>query len=330
MPTTSTRLAPAQRQEPSRRAGVLPGVGAAAAGVVLSVLLGVVAANARLVPDTASPGLRLVVKKLLRLGVVLLGFSLPLATVLDLGFPVIGLVVVTLSTTLVLTVWLGIRMGLGRSRSLLIGTGFAICGASAVAAMEQTAEADEEDVATAVGMVTVWGTVAMIALPLLQAPLGLSGYDLGVWAGASVHEVGQVVAAAGPGGAVAVSVAVAVKLTRVLLLAPVVTVVSGLRRRSARGERGEETAGKPPALVPLFVLGFLACVALRSIGAVPTTALPLIEQVQTWALAAGLFALGTGVRLRSLRRSGGRAMALGGLATLVVVGMSLPGVLWLA
>jgi uncharacterized integral membrane protein (TIGR00698 family) len=318
----------------------MPGLAAAAVGVLgslllhrvvgtvgvltWSVLFGALAANLRVLPARAEEGLRLVAKRLLRVGVVLLGFSLPLTALLQLGSAVLGLVVVTLVTTLLVTIWLGLRMGLGRPRCLLMGTGFAICGASAIAAVEQTADADEEDVAAAVGMVTVWGSVAMIALPLLQVPLGLSEHQLGLWAGASVHEVGQVVAAAGPAGAAAVSVAVAVKLTRVLLLAPVVAAISVLRGRFAAEEPGESASRRRPPLVPLFVLGFLSCAALRSAGVVPGTALSVVEQVQTCALAAGLFALGTAVRLRSLRPGGGSALLVGGLATVTVAGVALP------
>jgi uncharacterized integral membrane protein (TIGR00698 family) len=333
----------AEKRAPSRG---LPGLLLTAAGVVTAlalhrlagavgvltwaVLLGVLAANLGLVREPVQPGLRAVVKRLLRIGVVLLGFSLPLDLVVALGAPVLALVAVTLTTTLLLTTWLGLRLRLGRARSLLIGTGFAICGASAVAAMQRTAEADEDDVATAVAMVTVWGTLAMVAVPMLQAPLGLSAQELGVWAGAGVQEVGQVVAAAGPAGAAAVSLAVAVKLTRVLLLAPVVAAASVVQRhaagRASRHDGGTGVASgavQHPPLVPLFVLGFLACVALRSLGVVPAPALELIEVLQTVALAGALFALGTAVRVSALRRSGGRALLLGGLSTSVVTGLPL-------
>jgi uncharacterized integral membrane protein (TIGR00698 family) len=332
--------------------GLLPGLLLVSAGVAAAlslhrlveavgvltwaVLLGLLATNLGMVNEAAQPGVRVVMKRLLRLGVVLLGFSLPLSLVLALGAPVITLVAVTLIATLLLTTWLGLRLRLGRARSLLIGTGFAICGASAVAAMQQTAEADEDDVATAVAMVTLWGSLAMVAVPLLQGPLGLSTQELGVWAGASVHEVGQVVAAAGPAGAVAVTLAVAVKLTRVLLLAPIVATVSVLQHRVASRRSAHPQAAAPgngigrPPLVPLFVVGFLACVAVRSIGVVPPSALWLIEHLQTVTLAAALFALGTAVRVSALRRSGGAALLLGGISTAVVAGVSLPLVLWLA
>ena len=154
---------------------------------------------------------------------------------------------------------------------------------------------------------------------------GLSTEQYGVWAGASVHEVGQVVAAAGPAGAAAVAVAVAVKLTRVLLLAPVVAGVGVLRRRRLLTAGAAARTGLPP-LVPLFVLGFLACVGARSAGLVPAGVLEVVGHLQTAALAAALFGMGTGVRVREILRSGAAATALSAVSTLVVAGVSLAGV----
>lgn len=289
-----------------------------------SVLLGAVAANLNLIPGDSKAGLQVVTRKCLRVGVVLLGFSLSLVAIASLGFPIIALVVVTLCTTLLATTWIGLRIGIGRPRSLLIATGFAICGASAIAAMEENAEADEEDVAAAIAMVTICGTVVMVALPLLQAPLGLTDTQFGVWAGASVHEVGQVVAAASPAGAAAVAVAIVVKLTRVVLLAPVVAAVAVLRRRRSGPRPGMDQL---PPLVPLFVVGFLACVLVRSTGVVGPTALHVIESVQVLALSAALFGLGTGVVLRSLVRSSGPALLLAGISTVVIACVSFGGAL---
>ncbi|MBO9523419.1 MAG: putative sulfate exporter family transporter [Nocardioidaceae bacterium] len=308
-----------------------PGIGVALAGAVLAslahrllpglgvltwaVLLGVAAANLGLVPAGAEPGLRLATRRLLRVGIVLLGLSLSLDSIAGLGAPVIGLVAGTLLLTLTVTIWLGRRLGVGRARSLLIATGFAICGASAIAAMETKADGDEEDVTVAIAMVTLFGSVAMVLLPLLQRPLGLSDTAYGAWAGASVQEIGQVVAAAGPAGAAAVGVAVVVKLTRVLLLAPVVAAVGALENRGS----GEGRV----ATVPLFVLGFLACVVLRSTGLVPDPVLAVAAQGQTLALGAALVGMGAGVRVVSLVRGCGPSLLLAGLATLVIGGASL-------
>jgi uncharacterized integral membrane protein (TIGR00698 family) len=328
----------AEKARPTSWAGLVAaalGLGAAvlahrfvpAVGVLTwAVGLGMVAGNTGLLPAAAREALGRLTKRLLRLGIVLLGFSVSFGAIAGLGLGTIGLVVVTLVVTLLVTTWLGQRARLGTARSLLIGTGFAICGASAIAAMEDTAGADEEDVAVGVAMVTLFGTVAMVLLPLLAHPLGLSDAQFGIWAGASIQEVGQVVAAAGAGGAAVVAVAVVVKLTRVLLLAPVVAAVS-VRRRMADPDRS--VADKRPPLVPLFVLGFLACVAFRSTGVVPAGALDVISQVQVLALGAALFGMGAGVQISALFRRSGPVLVVATLSTLIVAGVSLAGILLL-
>ena len=297
---------------------IVPAVGV----LTWAVALGMVAGNTGLLPEVAKQALAAVTKRLLRIGIVLLGFAVSFGSIMALGVGTVALVAGTLVVTLVVTTWLGNRVKLGAARSLLIGTGFAICGASAIAAMEDTAGADEDDVAVGIAMVTLFGTAAMVLLPLLAGPLGLSDVQFGIWAGASIHEVGQVVAAAGAGGAAVVAIAVVVKLTRVLLLAPVVATVS-VRKRMA----GQVTAGKRPPIVPLFVLGFLACVALRSTGVIPTGALTAVSQVQVAALGAALFGMGAAVQIRSLFRGSGRVLLVSTLSTLLVTGVALVGVL---
>lgn len=312
----------------ARRSSPLPGLLLVAAGVAVAMLLhrvvgsvgvltsavlvGALLANTGALPVVTRPGLDLAAKKFLRVGIVLLGLSLSVVSIADLGLPLLAMVTLTLLVTFLVTIWAGRLLGVGRARSLLIATGFAVCGASAVAAMQDNAEADEDDVAAAIAMVTLWGTLTMLTLPLLQVPLGLDNEQLGIWAGASVHEVGQVVAAAGPAGAAAVAVAVVVKLTRVLLLAPLVIGVNMLRARP-----GGRTTARPP-LMPLFVLGFLACVALRSTGMISEPLLAVAAEMQTVALTAAMFALGTGVHLLGLLRRGTRALALGAVSTAVV------------
>ncbi|HET6666568.1 MAG TPA: putative sulfate exporter family transporter [Intrasporangium sp.] len=286
--------------------------------------LGVAAANLGLLPRSRTRQLGQVTKKLLRVGIVLLGFSVSFASITALGLPVIAVVAVSLIATLVVTTWLGRRMGLSPARSLLVGTGTAICGASAIAAMEDTARADEEDVTAAIAMVTLFGTLALVLLPLLQGPLGLTDAQFGIWAGASVHEVGQVVAAASPAGAAVVAIAVVVKLARVVMLAPVVAAVSLVQRLTRPAASNE--VGRTP-LVPLFVLGFLACVALRSTGLVPEAVLGGIANVQVAALGAALFGMGCSVKVASLLRRSGAVMVVSTLGTLLIGGVSLAGIL---
>ncbi|MFS8097863.1 putative sulfate exporter family transporter [Lentzea alba] len=295
-------------------AWMLPSVSA----LTVAVLLGAVVANVVHLPASFTPGIKLAGRRLLRIGIVLLGLKLVIRDVLALGYEVLALAVVAVTVTFVVTRWLGRVLGVSEGLSLLIATGFSICGASAIAAMNGVREQDEEDVARALGLVTLFGTVAMFSLPALYPLTGLDPAGYGVWAGGSVHEVAQVVAAAGP-VAGALAIAVAVKLTRVVLLAPMLAAVSIAERRRFTGTR--------PPIVPLFVVGFLAAAAVRATDLLPDVVLSAATFVDNLLLAAGMFALGTAVRLRSLVRSGLPALALGLLSTVVIAAVALTGAL---
>ncbi|MFI1336671.1 YeiH family protein [Streptomyces sp. NPDC020845] len=311
--------------------------------LTVAVVLGILAAH---LPGTRGvvrgggrAGLSFAGKRLMRLGVVLLGLKLSLDDVLGLGWASVAMVCGVVAATFFGTWWLGRRMGLRGDQPLLVATGYAICGASAIGAVSEVSDSDERDVATSVALVTLCGTLAIAVLPLLQHPLGLSDARFGRWVGASVHDVGQVVAAAQTAGPSALGEAVLVKLMRVALLAPLVAAVAiSVRARRARGTEqaqlglGEEagrtapTTRRPP-LVPLFVLGFLAMVAVRSTGRLPSAALDTAATAQELLLAAALFGLGSAVHLPSLARTGGRVAALGLCAWVVVAGVGYGGVL---
>ncbi|WP_328666802.1 putative sulfate exporter family transporter [Streptomyces sp. NBC_00322] len=293
-----------------------------------AVVLGIVAAHlpgARvLVRGAARPGLTYAAKRLMRVGIVLLGLKLSLDDVLGLGWATVTMVLGVVAATFLGTWWLGRRMGLPGDQPLLIAAGYSICGASAIGAVSEATDSDERDAATSVALVTLCGTLAIAVLPLLQQPLGLSDAEFGRWVGASVHDVGQVVATAQTAGPDALAEAVLVKLMRVALLAPLVAAVAlSVRHR----RRGAVTGRKRLPLVPLFVVGFLAMVALRSTGLLPTSAIDAAQHAQELLLAAALFGLGSAVDLPSLTRTGARVAALGLSAWVVVAGVSYAGVL---
>lgn len=299
-------------------AAAVPGLGAA----TVAVVLGAVAANTGLVRAWARPGTGFAAKRLLRLAVVLLGLQLAVGQLRELGLGGLAVVLVTVAVTFLGTQAIGRAVGLSGPRSLLVATGFSICGASAVAAMEPVADGEPEDTSVAVALVTICGSLAILVLPLLQHPLGLDVPAFGAWVGASVHDVGQTVATAQrvPG---ALTEAVVVKLTRVVLLAPLVAGVALARRR---GRAGTAASGHRPPVVPLFVAGFLVAIAVRSSGVVPASVLDGARLVQGVLLAAALFGLGTGIDVRSLARTGGRAVAVGLLSWVLVAGVAYAGV----
>jgi len=332
----STTIEPAV-SVPRRWPGVLAAVAAALVAqwlagripqvstLLVAVLVGAVIGNGPAGIDIVRPGLAAVARVAIRLGIVLLGFRLAIGDVGALGWPTLLLVGVTVVATFFGTQAAGRRLRLSSDLSLLVATGFSICGASAIAAMEPNADADEEEVAASIGLVTVAGTVLMLALPLVATAIGLGDTAFGTWVGASGPDVAQVVAAASTGGTAALSVAVVVKLSRIVLLAPIVTGVGIARSRS-----GGSIDGTRPPPVPAFVVGFLVAMSVRSSELLPVGWLELAGSVERALFTVALVGLGAGVRGSRLRRLGPRPMLLGLVAWLIVGTVSLIGVVVVA
>jgi uncharacterized integral membrane protein (TIGR00698 family) len=289
--------------------------------LVVAVVLGAAWTNIVGLHPRHRLGVEFAARTLLRSGVVLLGLRLTLNDLGAIGGPGLAVVVSTVLATFFGTLALGRRLGIKHDLSLLVATGYSICGASAIAAMEPNTDANEEEVAAAIGLVTIFGSLAIVVLPLLSDPLGLHGASFGSWVGASTHDVAQVIAAASAGGSVAVSTAVVVKLTRVALLAPLVAGVSMHRRSTTTSSECQ------PPLIPRFIIGFMILVLVRSTGVLPPTALDVGRHGESILLTCAMVAIGTGVGASAMRALGFRPLILGAAAWILVGGASYAGVL---
>lgn len=290
--------------------------------LLFAIVLGAVVGNLWRVPVMFGPGVGVAGKRILRVGIVLLGLQLVLGDLLELGLGMVAVAAVVVTVGLIGTVLLGRAMGIPAQQRILIACGFSICGAAAVAACDGVVDAKDEDVATGIALVVLFGTIMIPLVPVVVTVLRLGPELGGLWAGASIHEVAQVVAAAGIIGGGALKGAVIVKLTRVLMLAPVMAVLGILQRRKSTGPGNV----KPPPLVPLFVVGFLAMVAVASLHLLPAPALDVAKVVQTACLAIAMFALGLGVRISSLIKVGPKPLVLGIASTVLVASVALAGV----
>jgi uncharacterized membrane protein YadS len=292
------------------------------------------------------PGLGFSARGLLRLGIVLLGLDLALADIAALGWWGVLAIVALVALAFVSTYGIARMLRLPGDEPVLLAAGFSICGVSAIGAMaaargDRAAAASAapasaapasapvskmQDSATPTALVTLFGTLAIVVLPAFSTLADVMGLPMmpaffGAWTGASVHDVGQVVATAQTAGATALGVAVVVKLTRVLMLAPMVAIASLHTRRAARVS-GTATGALPP-VVPLFIVGFVALVLVRSLLPVPDAVVAAVDVVRNTLLAAALVGIGAGLRLERLMRSGGRAIAAGALSWLVILVLGL-------
>ncbi|MFF1635067.1 YeiH family protein [Leifsonia sp. NPDC058248] len=302
---------------------LVPAVPLLTAAVVLGIVVGQLPFARSAVTGVLAPGLSTAAKRLMRIGVVLLGLKLSLGDIAGLGWVTIATTVAIVVVTFVGTLWLGRLFRLPGHQPLLVATGFSICGASAIGAMSGVVKSKDEETATPVALVTLCGTLAIFVLPVLWHPLGLTDLQFGHWVGAGVHDVGQVVATAQIAGSAALAVAIVVKLTRVLMLAPMVAIASAVERRR---HVDPDPAAKRPPIVPLFVAGFIVAVLVRSFVPLPQVVIDGADQLQTALLAMALFGLGTAVRLRTLLGTGSRALAVGLLSWVLIAALALGAV----
>jgi uncharacterized integral membrane protein (TIGR00698 family) len=284
----------------------IPGV-AILSPLILSILLGMALHNIVGTPAAAKAGVTFSLRRVLRFAIILLGLQLTAAQVAEVGATGVAIIVTTLVATFAFTKWFGWLIGVDRQLAELIAAGTSICGASAVIATNTVTDAPDEDVAYAVACVTVFGSVAMFLYPMLPGVLHLSQHSFGLWAGSSIHEIAQVVAAAYQDGTQAGDFATIAKLSRVMMLAPVVIALGLIARR-----RGAGTAGAGRAVpLPWFALGFIALVALNSVITVPTNLKAAIAVATTFLLSLALAAMGLETDIAKLRMKGLRPLFLG-------------------
>ncbi len=293
------------------------------AALVFGVIAGSIPAFRPSLDGVFKPGLTVASRRLLRLGIVVLGLELSLANIAALGWLTIVAIVLLVAVSFVVTWLIAQAFRLEGDQALLFAAGFSICGVSAVGAMSAARGSDPKDTGTPVALVTLYGTAAIVVLPALAPLLGLNAIQFGHWVGASVHDVGQVVATAQTLGTVALAAAIVVKLTRVLMLAPMVAITSVVTRR-----RGA-VVGKQPPIVPLFILGFLALVLVRTFVPIPDAVLNDASILQSILLSMALFGIGASLRLEQLARSGARALGAGLVSWVVLLGLGL-GIVWIA
>jgi uncharacterized integral membrane protein (TIGR00698 family) len=327
--------------------------------MTLAVILGLLAANLPAagvwVAGRGRPGLDFSGKHFMRAGIVLLGLKVSIPDVLGLGWLALVLITAVVLASFAGTYGIARLFRLQHEASLLIATGFSICGASAIGAMAAVRRIRHADTVLPVALVTLCGTLAIGVMPLLIHPLRLSPQVFGAWTGASVHDVGQVVATAQTAGTSALAIAVVVKLTRVILLAPVVAAAgvqqrfASIRATRAAGQASSQNSshngpgqnapgpdgtwaadptpaadgGRLPPLVPLFVVGFMAMVVLRSTGWLSPGWLDAGAAMQELLLGLALFSLGSAVRMRTLLRTGSMAVlaALGSWFLIALLGL---------
>ncbi|MFB1063871.1 YeiH family protein [Natrinema sp. H-ect4] len=289
--------------------------------LLLAIALGFVATNTVGVPDRLEPGIA-THKLWLGGGIVLMGASISLETVLEVGGPVL-LLVVGVTTTTLLTVELLARnvFGLADRLGSLLAAGASICGVSAVVAVAGAVRAREEQTAYAAATVLLFDAITIVVYPIVGDLLNLSGTVFGAWAGVSMFSTGPVVAVGFAHSEVAGQWATMTKLSRNALIGVVVLAYASYYAREAGGRRPSVRTLWDE--FPKFVLGFLALAVVASAGVLSSTQLNSIENAYNWLFVLAFVGLGTEIRLSDLRNTGATPALVVLLALLATSALSL-------
>ncbi|MBB3304241.1 MULTISPECIES: YeiH family putative sulfate export transporter [unclassified Enterobacter] len=284
--------------------------GAGFGALTLAIILGIVLGNT-LYPQIAGAcdsGVLLAKQRLLRLGIILYGFRITVQQIADVGLSGVLIDAMVLSSTFLLTCFIGIRMlKMDRETVWLIGAGSSICGAAAVLASEPIVKAAPSKVAVAVATVVLFGTVGIVLYPLLWSLLPtISAEHFGIFTGSTLHEVAQVVAAGHAMGAETENTAVIAKMLRVMMLAPFLLILgSWLKRQRSHSAQQQSIS------FPWFALLFIVVALFNSLHLLPANVVSTLNQLANLLLAMAMAALGLTTRFSALKQAGLKPLLLG-------------------
>ena len=277
---------------------------------IIAIVIGALIASCIRIPQNIMPGIVFSGKVLLQWSIVLLGANLSLHTIAAGGLETLPVMLGTFFIILVLAYVLGNALGLDRDLRRLLGVGTAICGGSAIAAVASVIEPDRSDVAYALGAVFLFNIVAVLVFPPLGHLFSMSQHAFGLWAGTAINDTSSVVAAAFVYGHDAGQYAVVVKLTRTLLIVPVVLFYAW---RSAQHLRAEGRSIPWRSILPWFILWFLLAAALNSLGLIPAGLQSPLHQLALYGIAVALAGVGLGTDIGRIKAAGLRPLALGAM-----------------
>lgn len=291
--------------------------------MIIGIVLGMIYANTlrQHLPEEWVPGIQFCSKRLLRIGIILYGFRLTFTDVLAVGTAGIVIDAVIVASVIILGILFGKILKMDSETALLTSTGSAICGAAAVLGAEATINTKPYKTAVAVATVVIFGTLSMFIYPVVYASgvTELSPSEMGIFSGATLHEVAHAAGAGAAMGPEVAKVAVIVKMIRVIMLVPVLLVFAAwiaVKRKKA----AEKSDAKSKISIPWFAIFFLLVIGFNSLNLLPQGLVDVLNWISTFFLTMAMTALGAGTTFESLRRAGAKPFALAGILYIWLIG----------
>lgn len=271
-----------------------------------------------------SSGLKFTSKKILKFAIILLGASLNIGIILNVGRMSLCVMVFTLFTCFGIGHFVGKALKINWKLSNLISAGTGICGGSAIAAIAPAIDADDSDIAYAMSATFLFDMAMIVLFPIMGKAMGLSDMAYGLWSGTAVNDTSSVVAAGYAFSEAAGDFATMVKLTRTLAIIPTVITFAlfnaHLKRKEA-GVNGETVKAKfsLTKIIPWFILGFIALAIINSFGVIPAAVSSGMKDVSKFLMVAALAAIGLNTSFKDMKKSGFAPMLHGFIISALVV-----------
>ena len=275
--------------------------------VVIAILLGVAVGNTLKPGERFTPGISFSEKQILAFAVALMGVNLNFMILKELGYQSILIVVAAMAVTISSSFLFAKIFKFDRKFALLIGIGNGICGSSAIAATKEIIGVDEEEVGLSVAVINFLGTIGIFLLPLIGTVLKFSEVNTGLLIGNTLQAVGQVVASGFSVGESAGQTATIVKMTRVLMLSPVVFILIAIfsGKNTNSGSRGKTHT------IPLFIVGFVLFSLVPTFDLLPGNVIQVISRLSHYALVVAMAGIGLRIKFSSIMRDGRTALLIG-------------------
>jgi uncharacterized integral membrane protein (TIGR00698 family) len=275
--------------------------------LVIGIVMGIFYANTlhNQAPKEWQTGITFSAKKILRFAIVLYGFRITFQQIAEVGLDGFLVSFIMLTSTLILGSWLGFKVfGMDRDTSILTASGASVCGAAAVLATEPVLKAEEHKTAIAVSMVVLFGTISMFLYPILYSTLfenatgflHMTAREFGIYVGGTIHEVAQVVAVPASipnASAEMANTAVIVKMTRVIMIAPML-IILGFYLAWFEKKEGTNRDEKMKLVIPWFAVYFIMVAGFNSLHLIPQNIVNMINEIDTFLLTMAMTALGMG------------------------------------
>lgn len=297
---------------------------------VIAMFTGMIINGIRKPGRLTLPGIKFTSKKVLKFAIILLGASLNITTVMNVGRNSLLVMLFTLATCFGLGYFSGKLFRLNWKMSNLISAGTGICGGSAIAAIAPVIEADELDIAFGLSATFIFDMAMIVLFPIMGRAAGLTDIMYGLWAGTAVNDTSSVVAAGYAFSETAGDYATMVKLTRTLAIVPTViifAVISANIKKKTAAESSEKIDVNIGSIFPWFILGFLALCVINSAGLIPAAASAAMKNISRFLMVAALAGIGLNTSFKDMRKAGPGPMLHGFVISALVVIVAI-AVIW--